>query len=332
MYKKWIFVITSLLLLLPVSVYANEEVIVGGDSVGIEVGYDGVLITGTYMIENSTQKYDPSTVLKPGDIIKEINGTKITSLLDMQNEIIKYKQEYNQIPVKIIRNNTEIKENLITLFDSNSGSFKSGLYVKDKIVGVGTLTFYLPDNQTFGALGHEIYDMDLKQQAQIKSGTIYESNVSSISKGQPKIAGEKHAVIAYDKPLGTIEKNVTIGIYGEVNEKIDKERMEWANQDEIQLGEAQIYTVVNGDKVESFTIEITKLNPQDQQSIKGIEFIVTDDRLIAISGGIVQGMSGSPIVQNGKLVGAVTHVLCNTPEKGYGVYIEYMIEEAKKLR
>lgn len=331
MYKKWIAVICSIFLFLPISISAyEEEVILGGDSVGIEVGYDGVLITGTYEIQQGEQSYDPSVTFQKGDIIKEVNGQTIETIAQLHEQIAHFQEETNEIETKVQRGNTTQTILMKTFFDKEKKVYQSGLYVKDKIVGVGTLTFYLPNQKRYGALGHEIYDADLKEASTMLKGTLYESEVSSITKAVPKQAGEKHALIHYNDPLATIDENTAIGIYGTFYDEKEGTRIGWSKQEEIELGKAKLLTVIQGTTIEAFDIEITKLHEQKQSDIKGIEFVVTDERLKAMSGGIVQGMSGSPILQNDKLIGAVTHVITGSPFNGYGVYIEFMMEEAQQ--
>ena len=211
-------------------------------------------------------------------------------------------------------------------------TYKSGLYVKDKIVGVGTLTYYNPSNQTYGALGHEIMDTDLKRIAEIHDGSMYPSSVTSITKAQESIAGEKHATIDFSKEIGDIVKNTNIGIYGHYYDQSSQNlKMEWANKEEIQEGPATIYTVIDGSTIESFDITITKVNAQQQQSVKGIEFEIVDKNLLSKTNGIIQGMSGSPIIQNNKIIGAVTHVITSKPSNGYGVFIEWMLQESNSI-
>lgn len=334
MFKRMCAILFCITLMTPFAVYAADELYVGGDSIGIEVHYDGIMVTGTYAITIDGELYDPKDhTVKQGDIIKRVNGIPIATMKDLYNEVSKYQELVNEVPIMIQRNHEEMFLSLKTLYSIAEKSFQSGLYVKDKIVGVGTITFYNPENNTFGALGHEIMDTDLKEIAEIANGEVYRAEVSSISKAQPNIAGEKHASINYEQQLGTIIENTNIGIYGHY-EKLGNEALllPWAKKEEIHTGYAQIYTVLSGDTIQSFDIEITNLHKQEESSIKGIEFTVTDPTLLAATNGIIQGMSGSPIVQNGKIIGAITHVITAEPTTGYGVYIEWMLKEANSLQ
>lgn len=331
MLKKISALIFSFFLLFPVAAFAADELIIGGDSIGIEVNYDGVMITGTYTLHTNDSLYDPATDFKKGDIITAVNSVPITSLDGLYKEVNRFQQPQNDIPVTVIRNNQTIESTLKTIFDESTNSYKSGLYVKDKIVGVGTLTYYDPSNQTYGALGHEIMDTDLKEIADVDDGNVYNAKVTSISKAQEQIAGEKHAEIDFSNTIGDIQKNTNIGIYGHLNQMNGQMKLPWAKKEEVVVGPAEIYTVLQGNEIEKFAIEITALHDQSTKSVKGIEFKVTDPVLLQRTNGVIQGMSGSPIIQNGKIVGAITHVITSDPIQGYGVYIEWMLEESSSL-
>lgn len=320
-------------LFFPVAIYASDDLYIGGDSVGIQVGYDGVLISGTYTYQVDGKTYDPSSVLHAKDIIQAINGVSVHSLDDLYAELNTYQSATNEIPIQILRDGNTLSLTMISTYDATQKSFKSGLYVKDKIVGVGTLTYYDPSTSTYGALGHEIMDSDVKEIANIQSGNLYPAKVESIAKAQENVPGEKHAQIDFTKPFATVEKNTNIGIYGVYSSlPSNVQSLPWATKEEVQKGPAEIYTVLHGSKIEKFSITITKVNPQDSSSIKGIEYVVDDPNLLAQTNGIIQGMSGSPIVQNGKIIGAVTHVVTAKPMNGYGVYIEWMLEKSRALK
>lgn len=331
MKKKLYAWLCCLCLLYPGTIMAAEELYVGGNSVGIEVAYDGVMITGTYAIDIDGTMYDPGKHdIKIGDIIESINQVAIHDMKELYQEVAKFTKEVNDVPIHIKRGDEPLDVTLKTLYHESDHTFQSGLYVKDKITGVGTMTFYDPLHKTFGALGHEIMDTDLKEIAQISTGTIYNANVTSIVKAQPDIAGEKHASIDYETPIGDIDRNTKIGIYGHYDTTPSSLLLPAASVDEVHTGPAQMYTALHGEEVQTFDIEITAAHKQDKSSIKGIEFRVSDPALLAAANGIVQGMSGSPIVQDGKIIGAITHVITSQPTTGYGVYIEWMLDEANK--
>ena len=186
-------------------------------------------------------------------------------------------------------------------------------------IAIGTLTFIDPNNHKYGALGHEIIDQDTNQLVSLKNGEIINSNVISVRKATSGKPGEKVADILFDEKLGTLERNNNYGIYGVMSSQLfnQKELMPIAYINEVKTGPAQILTVLNGNKVEAFEIEITEVNQQSQKAIKGIKYMVTDQRLLSETGGIIQGMSGSPIIQDGKIIGAVTHVLVHDSTMGY---------------
>lgn len=333
MIKKGIALLLALSLFSPISIFANSELIVGGDTIGIEVNYDGVMVTGTYTIQASNELYDPATTFQKGDIIKNVNGTPVKTLNELYTIMSTFQNDINDIPAEIERSGQILTVNLKTIYDSQTSSYKSGLYVKDKIVGVGTMTYYDPSNQTYGALGHEIMDTDLHEIAQLENGSIFSSNVTSITKSQQQSAGEKHASIDFNEVLGSIEKNTPIGIYGVYDKQnTSSMQLEWANKEDVVTGPAKIYTVLNGTEIEEFAIEITKVHMQSESTIKGIEFTVTDPVLLEKTNGIIQGMSGSPIVQNNKIIGAVTHVILENPVQGYGVFIEWMLQESDNVK
>lgn len=322
----------ALLCFLPMTIQAAEDLIVGGDSIGIQVQYEGVMITGTYGIQVDGKLYDPKEHgVQSGDLITEVNGVRIGNMEDLYAQIATFTNPRNDIPITVKRGPQLLQLTLLTLYSSNDASFQSGLYVKDSISGVGTMTFYDPSHQSFGALGHEIFDTDTKEIADVHQGNIFPAIVTSISAAQVNLAGEKHAKIAFDQPLGTVTRNSAIGIYGHYDQAPENAlRLPWAQQKEIHTGPAAIYTVLDGSQIQPYDIEITKLHKQDKPDVKGIEFRITDETLLAKTNGVIQGMSGSPIIQDGKIIGAITHVITSNPIQGYGVYIEWMLQEANQ--
>ena len=309
----------------PLNVYAySDYILAGGDNIGIQLNSDGVLIVGTYKINGKDPAMDANLMI--GDKIVAINDLKIGSIDDML-DVLNGLDDSNDIKISFIRNNKKINTNLSLIIDKNI--YKTGLYVKDSINGVGTLTFIDPNTKLYGALGHEIIEKTTGQKLEIKDGKIYSSVVVSISPGIGGVPGEKNARYDTEDIYGDIKENSTSGIFGKYTREIPKGKLyKVANNDEIELGEASILTVVNDDLVEEFKINILKINKNDK-SLKNILFEVTDPNLLNISGGIVQGMSGSPIIQGDKIIGAVTHVVVDNPTKGYGIFITSMLEEAE---
>jgi len=225
---------------------------------------------------------------------------------------------------------------LSPIYDAEDQSWRIGLYIRDSAAGVGTLTFYAPDQGVYGALGHVITDMDTGTPIIVGNGEILQSSVTSINKSQNGDPGEKRAhFIKERKVLGNIERNTPFGIFGKMNEmpthSFNEEALPVAFAEDVKEGPAQILTVLNGQKVERFNIEVVHVTKQAAPATKGMVIKITDERLLSKTGGIVQGMSGSPIIQDGKLIGAVTHVFVNDPSSGYGCFIEWMLQDAGVL-
>ena len=305
-----------------------KDVYLGGDSIGIEVINQGLLISDTYEVRYNRSIYNPSanSDIKKGDILIKVEDTYVNTLDDLLNAI--KNNSNNEVDVTLTRNGASIVRKLKLIRDDNN-SIKTGLYVKDSLLGVGTITYYDPENNSYGALGHKMSDSEGEQE--LIDGNIYKSPVKKIQKSINGNPGEKIAVINKEKMIGNVKKNNNYGIYGEYINVVKDELIETATPDEIKEGKAYIYTVVNEDKIEKFEIEITKVKNQNTKDIKGITFKITDKRLLDISNGVVAGMSGSPIVQNGKLIGAVTHVVVDNVRYGYGIFIDWMLSESKSI-
>ena len=321
MKKRLLIILITLLFPLNVLAYSNY-VIPGGNNIGIEVYNEGIIVIGFYKINN---RYNTSE-LKIGDVITKINDIKVYTVDEMVNAIEESVKD-NKVSITVLRNKKEkiIEFNLI----NQEGVYKTGLYVKDSISGIGTLTYIDPETKIYGALGHEIIEGNSMTSVEIKSGTIFESLVTSIDRSSVGSAGTKNAKFYSNNIYGNILKNSISGIYGTYTDELpNKETLEVGKPDDLKEGEAVIYTVLKGKKVEQFTINITNINKSGK--IKNITFEITDKRLIEKTGGVVQGMSGSPIIQNNKIFGAVTHVIVNNPTTGYGIFITTMLEEGEK--
>ena len=321
--KTKVLVFALLTLIIPFQVYAySDYIIAGGENVGIKINSNYVIVVGSYDIGSNQSK-----TLVPGDKILRVNGYKVSSINEMLNVISKTIKN-NSVTVDYLRGTEENTTTLKLVLDEN-GVYKTGLYVKDSISGVGTLTYIDPNTKLYGALGHEIIEKNTSQKLDIKDGQIYQSNVISIVPSRSNSPGEKNANYNQDNVYGTINENTYAGIFGNYTAEIpDKKLYKVATINDIKLDKAQILTVIEGDKVESFDINIIKLN--NGYDSKNILFQITDKKLLKKTGGIVQGMSGSPIVQGDYIIGAVTHVVVNEPTKGYGILITNMLEEAEK--
>ena len=301
----------------------------GGDAIGIKIQTDGLVVVDTYLVNTEGGTINPAKeagVMK-GDMILAVNNQKISTIEEYKEQLMLAK-ENNQMILTI---NRQGKTENITVHPviSTEGVCTTGLYLRDKLAGIGTLTFIDPNTNKYGALGHEIIDQDTNQLVNIKNGEIINSNVLSVRKATTGKPVEKVADILFDEKLGTLEKNNKYGVYGlmQSNEMSQKDLIPMAYINEVKKGPAQILTVLNGNKIEAFDIEITEVNVQSEKAIKGIKYTVTDPRLLEETGGIVQGMSGSPIIQDGKIIGAVTHVLVHDSTLGYGIFIEWMLQE-----
>ncbi len=317
--------ILSFLLIIPINCFAYSNYIIpGGQTIGIEVNSKGVLVVGFYEVNN---KYISKTAgFEIGDIITKVNNTTVSNIDEMVSEV--NKDSDFKVDFSVLRNKKNVNLNL-SLEKDSSGVLKTGLYVKDKINGIGTLTYIDPESKVFGALGHEIIENTTISKFEIKDGIIYEANVSNIVKSRNGKAGEKNAVYNKANIWGQISENELAGIFGTYSENFNvDEKIEVADIDEITSGEAIIRTVIDDNKKEDFKINILHIDTNSKN--KNILFEVTDKKLIEKTGGIVQGMSGSPIIQNNKIIGAVNYVIVNDPTKGYGIFIKTMLEEGDK--
>ena len=312
------------------------EVYPGGISIGVKINNKGALVVGysdisTY--DGLSESPGKIAGIELGDIIEEVNGENIETCSDLISKVKSCRND--ELTVKILRGNSEITKKVPLIKEDNE--YKIGLWVRDSTAGIGTLTFYDKDSKTFGALGHPITDGDTNVSFNIKSGTLLRSSILSIKKGERGNPGEiKGLFINENESIGTIEKNTSSGIYGDgltelINPNFNK-AMTVAYRDEIKEGHAQIITTVEDDGAKAYDIEILKLLPQDEPGSKSMIIKIVDPVLLEKTGGIVQGMSGSPIIQNGKIIGAVTHVLINKPDVGYGIYIEWMLQDAGLIK
>lgn len=305
-----------------VKAYSNK-VILGGENIGIRVDNKYITVVGFYEVEG---KYiAKESGLEVGDKIVEVNGVRLSNIDDMVKAI-----KDTEVTMTILRNDKK-KDINFDLYKDDNGVIKTGIYVKDKITGIGTLTYIDPNSKVFGALGHEIDESTTGEKVEIKSGEIFYSNITGITRSSGGNPGEKNATFDIDNVYGSIKENESSGIFGTYEKEIDNSKLiEVGTKEEIKLGKAKMLTVLSGDTVEEFTINITSIDKNN--NIKNILFEITDSKLIKETNGVVSGMSGSPIIQNNKLVAAVTHVVVSDPIKGYGILIETMLEEGDKSK
>lgn len=313
-----------------IDVVDKEYVIPCGMPIGIYIQTDGVLVIGTSVVNAMDgMNYEPSyKLVKSGDYIVGVNGTKINN----KNELISLiNQDGANSIVLNIRRSGELIDVKIEPVQTTPDEYKLGVWVRDNTQGIGTLTFIDKDAE-FGALGHGINDVDTSTLMELKSGSLYHTNIVSIIKGEKGVPGELTGTIDYDKKniLGEINRNTTEGIFG-ISEKIlsqyDKDRsmMEVGLKQDVKVGLAHIRCNVEGE-IKDYDVEIIEVNTGENNVNKGIVLKVTDERLLNVTGGIVQGMSGSPILQNNKIIGAVTHVFIQDSTKGFGIFIENMLQ------
>ena len=306
----------------------SKMVIPGGAPIGIYMEMDGVLVLATECIECvDGNVYEPAkNLVKSGDYIVGMNGENIDTKKDLIKAVAKLESSEVILSLRREEEYIDVKMQSVQVGEQK---YKLGIWVKDNVQGLGTLT-YVTTNSEYGALGHGIHDADTEELLEISAGTVYETNIIGVQKGQKGEPGGLEGVIIYNRYniLGTVEKNTENGIYGKL-ENIDKllanqKPMEICEKDNIKLGDATIRCTVDGELGE-YDIKIKNVDYYTGNVNKGIVIEVVDEELLQLTGGIVQGMSGSPILQNGKIVGAVTHVLVNDPTRGYGIFIEDMI-------
>lgn len=317
-----IFLITTFIM--PQSVFAySKYIIAGGENIGLQINNNGIIVAGFYKVGDIYPGKEAS--LNMGDTIIEVNDIFVNSIDDFIDAI----KNSNQKNLKLVylRNNIKETTNLNLMVDD--GIVKTGLYVKDMVSGIGTLTFIDPNTKLYGALGHEVIESQSGTMIDVKDGKIYNSTVTSIDKSTRGDPGAKNANVDSNDVYGNIIENTTSGIFGKYTKEINKNKLyEVAEFKDIKTGKAKIITVLNKNEKKEYSINILKVN-DEINSNKNILFEVTDKELINKTGGIVQGMSGSPIIQDNKIIGAVTNVVVNNPKKGYGILITSMLNEAE---
>lgn len=310
-------------------VIEDVNLIPAGIPIGIYVETDGVLVIGTSKVEGlDGQEYDPAAqLLQSGDYIERINGM---SVRDKQTLIAAVNAcEGNELILDIRRNGERFPIKIAPVITGEE-EYKLGVWVRDNIQGIGTLTF-VNNEAFFGALGHGINDLDTSILMEVNGGTLYQTEIISVVKGESGDPGELTGVINYldENVLGEITLNTKRGIFGIGNEtllsELSGEALPIGLKQDIRIGDAQIISSFTGER-QAYNIEITKVDLLTDSVNRGIILRVTDERLLSETGGIVQGMSGSPIIQDGKIIGAVTHVFIQDASKGYGIFIEEMLE------
>ena len=319
--KKYILAI--FLFLMPLNTLAYSDYIYrGGKTIGIEVKSNGIMVVGFYEVDGRYNKGE----LENGDYIIKAEGKEVSTVKELTN-IIEENSTKDFINLTIRRSSEEKEVKLNLLY--SDGIYKTGLYVKDSITGIGTLTYVDPETKIYGALGHEIIDSQTSTIVDIRTGDIFKNYINGIEKSSIGVAGSKNAKYYYDTKYGSIDKNTIHGIFGKYTASTnDLELVKVSSIKDIKIGKATIYTVLNKEEIEEYEINITKIN--ENSKVKNITFEITDKKLIEKTGGVIQGMSGSPILQNNQIIGVVTHVIVDNPVTGYGLFITTMLEEGEK--
>ena len=302
-----------------------------GRAVGIKLFSDGVLVVGLSSLDTPEGPASPGRTsgLKAGDVITHMDGSQVDTIEEVQDHLAQHPGEQVQLQVQRGEASLQLSAQAVK---TTGGSYQLGVWLRDSMAGIGTLTFYDPESGVFAALGHGVNDVDTARLMPLETGSILGAEVSDVKKGTAGEPGELHGDFDLTADLGELYANTERGIFGYLEDEgltQGLQPVEVAGRDEVRTGEATILSNVSGDTVEEYQVEITHLYPDNEGDSRNLMLQVTDPRLLETTGGIVQGMSGSPILQDGKLVGAVTHVLVNDPTRGYGILAENMLKTAQ---
>lgn len=316
----------------------RKRVIVGGQSVGIILQSRGIMVVGFATINNNGSLVSPArnAGLEPGDVITAANGQQVQNENELAALIDQAGRTHSPVNLTIKRQATQRQVLLSPVYCPETARYRVGLYVRDGVAGVGTMSFVDPETGNYAALGHIILDADTRQQIEVGKGQLVEALVQTVQPGRPGNPGEKIGIFKMGSTLtGDVKANTYFGVYGHLNRGIVNplypQPLEVGYGHQVETGPAQILTVLGGDEIQSFDVVVEKVYPF-RNSGKSMVIRVTDPRLLAVAGGIVQGMSGSPIIQKNRIIGAVTHVFLHDPERGYGVFMDYMLDEINKVK
>ncbi|MDE6261619.1 MAG: SpoIVB peptidase [Oscillospiraceae bacterium] len=321
-----------MLTLWPTAAFASAPTVIPvGRAVGIKLFSDGVVVVGTSDITTEDGNVNPAKAcgLKEGDIITHINATEVDTIEEVS--ALLQELEGETMSIRAIRNDKQVQLTATAALCSADGAYKLGAWIRDSMAGIGTVTFYCPDTGAFGALGHGINDADTALLMPLDSGSILPATVAGVEKGKSGDPGQLQGVFDTSSTLGLLSANTDGGVFGMMADSgwVEGTPVEVAQRGEVKPGEASILCNISGDRVDQYAIEISKVFPERGDDCRDYLIKVTDQRLLDATGGIVQGMSGSPILQNGKIVGAVTHVLVDDPTSGYGIYVGRMLRQCQ---
>lgn len=314
-----------------ISQASERSVFVSGESFGIKLYTDGVIVVGTKDVETADGKCNPAREagLEKGDIIISINNIKMTSSAQVEETFNDNNGKNYKIKVK--RNGNYKTFTLTPAYSPSEGSYKVGVWVRDSTAGIGTITFYNPENNSLAALGHPITDVDTNEIMPILNGEAVKAQVTKLYKSSNGEAGSLCCDFSNDV-IGTLSVNSTCGIYGKYSGNTDNMQLyQIAAPQEIEKGRAKLLCTVDSNGPKFYDVEITRISYRENNNEKNMVVKVTDKGLIEKTGGILQGMSGSPIIQNGKLIGALTHVIVDNPEKGYAIFAEKMVDKSNEV-
>lgn len=307
-----------------------KEVVVIGTPFGAKIYSEGVMIIGMTDVDTKSGKTNPAAIagLKTGDMILTVNGKKIQS--NEQLAEIVNNSNGEKLLFKIKRDDKKFETLIKPEFCETDNSYKIGIWIRDSCAGIGMLTFYDPQTKILAGLGHGICDQDTGKLVPIDNGKILDAQILSYKKGTVEKTGELSGCFG-TKIYGDLLLNDITGVFGECTATVDGQVMPIAYKNEIKKETAQILTTIDGTVPQLYDCQIEKINLESDSLIKNIVIKITDKKLLETTGGIVQGVSGSPIIQNGKLIGAVTHVLIDDPTKGYGIFAENMLSTAQSI-
>lgn len=312
------------------SAEGGQMVVPLGRTVGIKLFSDGVMVVGFSEVDTGSGRSAPAREcgLRAGDIITHINSEEVDTIEEVQQVLAQVGGA--QMSIRASREGKPLQLTAQAVQCSADGAYKLGAWIRDSMAGIGTMTFYDPATGRFGALGHGINDVDTAQLMPLESGSIMYSEVAGVKKGVSGEPGELQGAFEVERDLGELYANTAQGIFGQLADPAMAEGLEpveVARRSQVKTGPAVIRSNINGRAVEEYEVEIVHVYPAGGDG-RDLMLQVTDTRLLEATGGIVQGMSGSPILQDGRIVGAVTHVLLNDPTKGYGILMDHMLEAA----